>query len=96
MASVYILPDETVSGSMGSVGCGGVKHDCVNSGINSGAPTDGSYLTGLDDNQRFGFTIPDFEGTCTEIKVHFRGRNDGDDFDFNVTLYSDGSSSDGT
>ncbi len=96
MASVYILPDETVSGSIGSTGCGGVKHNCVNSGINSGAPTDGSFLSGQDDNQRFGFTIPDFEGTCTEIIVHFRGRNDGDNFDFNVTLYSDGSSSDGT
>ncbi len=94
----FMLPDSDVSGFLSTFGSGTGRWGRCNSGIFGGTPDDTNGMFGLEgDDQRFGFTNPSFTGTTTQIKVHIRAKDfSSGPTDFNVTLYSDGASSDGT
>ena len=92
---LYILPDGDVAGSYSTFPSGGGGYFRINSGIDSGTPNDLDGIAMLDgDWARFSFEAPSFAGTTTKIRVRFRAKSDGSD-GVKVTLYSDGSASDG-
>jgi hypothetical protein len=68
----------------------------MNDGIDSGTPDDTNGIVGQSDNARFTFESPSFSGTSTGIIVRYRAKNDFGSDGVNVTLYSDGSISDGS
>ncbi len=103
MASVYLKPTGTVSSSgIGSSGCSGVFHNCVNNGIrDGGTPDDDSWVSGnAGEWVRFSFDTPDLEGqTSHTIVVRVRADSNGgapiSTSQLQTILYTDGSSSDG-
>jgi len=94
---LFMLPDVDVgSGTLVPFGAGTGRWDRLNSGIDSGTPNDTNGMWGLDDQYRLGFTSPSFPGTCSSIIVRYRAQNPLGSDGVNVTLYSDGASSDGS
>jgi len=81
---------------MGTFGSGSASWDRINDGIDSGTPDDTNGVVGLDgDRWRGTFTSPSFSGSCTNIIVRFRAKNDDGSDGVKVTLYSNGTASDG-
>jgi hypothetical protein len=97
MATEYILPDSDVANSIAEFGSGTAAWDRMNNGIDSDTPDESNGVYGLDgDYVDLGFANPAFSGTSTAIIVRIRAYNGGGSGDLTVTLYSDGSSSDGS
>ena len=90
-----MLPDGDVL-TMSTFGSGSANWDRINSGIDSGTPDDTNGVTGLDgDRWRGTFTSPSYAGDSVTIRVRFRARNQTGSDGVKVTLYSNGSTSDG-
>lgn len=97
MATEYILPDSDVANSISEFGSGTAAWDRMNNGIDSGTPNESNGVYGLDlDYVDLGFANPAFSGTSSAIIVRVRAYNSGGSGDIEMTLYSDGSTSDGT
>lgn len=96
LQSIYIVPDEKVSPAVWAKYGSCTDYDCINDGILGGTPDDSTGLFVLDDFIRAGFENPSFQGSCLEIHVITRVRNTFGSDGVEITLYSDGASSDGS
>jgi hypothetical protein len=93
---LYIVPDEKISPAVWATYGGCSTFQCINNGIIEGSPNESTWVGVLDDYIRMGFENPSFSGTCTQIKVRTHVRNQFGSDGVEITLYSDGSTPDGT
>jgi hypothetical protein len=97
LQSQFSVPNGDPSQSISTYGSGSGRWGRTNDGIFGGTPDDTNGIYGLEDDYYLAnMTSLNYQGTSLEIKVHVRAQNfsAGSDTDFDVLLYTDGSTLD--